>query len=296
MVGNDFYYDGHWLSEYDMKVYDPDDTQQFVSREIDKADITSLRPVPNHYSARYSDVLTLSFLIIKDDDNETLTQAESKMDGEEVNYLRAWLESAKTPTELKCPNEDDVVSTNYFGVFTNIQPFLIGNECFGLYLTFTCNAPYGFSDVYSKTFSMQGDVPVNNSFANYSSEYNEYLKPIITINSSDVFGENETLRIQNDSDEGKYMYIVMPSGASSITIDCQKKNITDNNGELLSLGDIGLSLPISSDYNFISTEMYSFYWLRLLPNTNKLTFVCSENSTIRTVTISARYILKSGGF
>ena len=74
MVGNDFYFDGHWLSEFGMRVYDPYDSQQFVSREIDKADITPLRPVPNHYSAHYSDALTLSFLVVRDEEDEFLTK------------------------------------------------------------------------------------------------------------------------------------------------------------------------------------------------------------------------------
>lgn len=296
MVGNDFYYDGHWLSEFGMKVYDPEDTQQFVSRDIDKSDISTLRPIPNHYSAHYSDVLTLSFLIIKDDEDEPLTQEETKLDGEEISYIRAWLESPKIPCEFTSPTEEDVIATTYFGLFTSIQPYLINHECFGMYLTFTCNAPYGFSDVYSKTFNMQGNVTVSGYFANYSAEHNEYLKPTIIIKSADTFVSGETIRIENVSDNNKYMLLAIPEGLSSITIDCQKKCITDNNGNILSLSDVGLTLPISSDYNYVSAELYTFYWLRLLPDRNNLAFTCNENSTIRTVTISSRYIIKSGGF
>ena len=296
MVGNDFYFDGHWLSEFGMRVYDPEDSQQFVSREIDKADITPLRPVPNHYSAHYSDALTLSFLVVRDEEDEFLTQEESKLDGEVISYVRSWLESPKTPTHLLSPVEEDVVTTNYFGIFTNVQPYIIGQECYGLYLTFTCNAPYGFSDVYSKTYSMQSGVTVTGAFSNYSAEYDDYLKPTITINSSNVFGASDTITIQNTSDSNKFMLLTMPEGKSSITIDCEKKSIVDNDGNILALSDVGLSLPISSDYNFISSEMYSFYWLRLVPNKNTILFTCPEGSTIRTVTISARYIIKSGGF
>lgn len=296
MVGNDFYFDGHWLSEFGMRVYDPEDSQQFVSREIDKADITPLRPVPNHYSARYSDVITLFFLIVRDEEDEFLTQEESKLDGEVISYIRSWLESPKTPTHFISPTENDVVTTNYFGIFSNIQPYLIGQECFGLYLTFTCNAPYGFSDVYSKTFSMQSGLTVSGYFSNYSAEYDDYLKPIIIIKAGTTFGSNDTIKIQNVTDNNKFMLLKVPEGKSSITIDCEKKSIVDNEGNILSLSDVGLSLPISDEYNFISAEMYSFYWLRLLPNKNNLLFTCEEYTTVRTVTISARYIIKSGGF
>lgn len=296
MVGNDFYYDGHWLSEFGMKVYDSEDAQQFVSRDIDKSDISPLRPIPNHYSAHYSDVLTLYFLIIKNNEDEPLTQSEIKLGGEEISYIRAWLESPKTPCELLSPTENDIIATTYFGLFTNIQPYIVNQECFGMYLTFTCNAPYGFSDVYSKTFNMRGNITVSDYYANYSAEYNEYLKPIITIKSSDAFGSNETIRIENVSDNNKFMFLTMPEGISSMIIDCHKKCITDNSGNILSLSDVGLDLPISSDYNYVSAELYTFYWLRLLPDKNYLQFTCNENSTIRTVTISSRYIIKSGGF
>lgn len=296
MVGNDFYFDGHWLSEFGYKVYDPEDSQSFVGREIDKSEITSLRPVPNHYSVRYSDVLTLQFLIIRNDENEPLTQDESKMDGDNINYIRAWLESPKNPTRLYSPINEDVVVTNYFGIFTDVQPFVVGNECFGLYLTFTCNAPYGFSDEYKKTFVMHGDTTVEDYYTNNSAEYNEYLKPMITIYSNDVFVNGDEITIKNISDNNKFMFLKMPTGLSSITIDCQKKSIIDNNGNSVKLSDVGLTIPISSDYNFISSELYSFYWLRLLPNKNNLLFTCNNGSTIQKVIISSRFIIKSGGF
>ena len=296
MVGNDFYYDGHWLSEFGMRVYDPDDIQQFAGRDIDKADITPIRPIPNHYSTHYSNVLTLSFLIIKTDEDDTLPQIETKMDGEDINDVRAWLESPKKPKELQCPTADEVVTTTYYGLFTDIKPYLLGNECFGLYLTFTCNAPYGFSDIFRKRYIMLSGVTVDGYFSNYSAEYGEYLKPVITINSATAFASDETIDIVNVTDGNKHMFLTMPEGATSITIDCQKKTVVDNDGNIIPLSALGVTVPVSTDYNFISTELYSFYWLRLLPKKNSLQFTTLENSTINTVIIEARYIIKSGGF
>ena len=294
MIGNDFYFGEHWLSEFDMKVYDPDNQQEFVGRDIDRADITSLRPVPNHYSTKYSDVLKLDFLIVKDPD--IYESNELKMDGDDISYVRAWLESPKKPTHLICPLESDDSATNYYGIFTDVKPYTVGNECYGLYLTFTCNSPYGFSDMHERTYIVGSGVSTTGTFMNVSAEYNEYLKPIVTIISGSTFGSNDGITIQNQSDDNKEMTLVLPEGLSSVVIDCQKKIITDGEGNILTMADIGLTLPISDGYNFVSSEMYLFYWLRLVPNFNKLVFTTPEYSTVIKVKIDAQYIVKSGGF
>ena len=329
MLGNDFTYNGHSLSDYNMKMYDPENSQQFASRVIDKAEITSIRPIPNHYSTHYADVLTLNFFITKDND-EYPTQKDMRMSSDDINTLRSWLESPKKPLSLfveaydedivSNDNDDDDESTDiyYFGIFSDVQPFIVNQECYGLYLTFTCDSPYGFSDIIDTEYVL-GNVKVleengsdliteNDSdiyvedgyksavYVNNSAEQNDYLKPIITIKSSNRFVSGETIRIKNATDGNKEMYLVLPSGKTSIIIDCKKKIITDGSGNIISLSDVGLTLPISSDYNFISSELYTFYWLRLLYGNNSLTFECPGGSTVSKITISARHIIKSGGF
>ena len=92
------------------------------------------------------------------------------------------------------------------------------------------------------------------------------------------------------------MFLTLPQGKSKLIVDCQKKIITDGSGNLLSLNDVGVLNPISDDYNFISTELYAFYWLRLLSGTNNLVFDCPGGSTVSQIKVSARNIIKSGGF
>jgi len=294
MVGNDFFYDGHWLSEFGMKIYDPEESQQFVGREIERSDITSIRPVPNHYSAHYSNTLELSCLIIKDED-ECRTKEEMKMEGMDISCVRLWLENPKIPTLFYMQVSEDVLTTNYFGLFTDIQPFMVSGDCYGLYLKFTCNAPYGFSNLIKKEFDInQNEISIF-TFANYYWDYGECIRPTIKITSTNVFSSNESIKIENLSDGSKYMLIKLPSGLSSIVIDCEKKKITDNNGNILPLSSIGLTIPISGDYNFISSDMYSFNWFKLLSTINKIRFTCDGDITVDTVEISTRYIIKSGG-
>ena len=326
MFGNDFTYGSYKLSDFDMLIYAPENTQEFVSRDIDKAGITSVRPVPNHYSTHYSDALRLNFFVAKNHCNN-VTQEDMRMSGSEINAVRAWLESPKTPqllvVDMDVPYDEDEQEgsetvVNYFGVFTDVQPFVVNQECFGLNLTFTCDSPYGYSDIKESTYTLgivdllsedsgnlldesgnnvlgEGNA-VNAPYVNDSAELNDYLRPIVKISSTGTFGSNEKLQIKNASDGNREMNLILPQGKSYILIDCQKKKITDNNGNIVPLSSIGLTLPISDDYNFVSAELYTFYWLRLLPGTNNISLSSSGTNTISNVKISARHIIKSGGF
>ena len=294
MVGNDFFYDGHWLSEFGMMIYDPEESQQFVGREIERSEITSIRPVPNHYSAHFTNTLELSCLIVKNQD-ECMTQEDTIMEGMDISCVRLWLERPKIPTLFYLQVSEDVLTTNYFGLFTDIQPFMVGGNCYGLYLKFTCNAPYGFSDLIKKEFDISQNTVTLCTFSNHYWDYGECARPTIKIKSNNVFSSNESIKIENLSDDNRYMLVKLPSGLSSITIDCDKKKIISPNGNILPLSSIGISIPISGDYNFISSDMYSFNWFRLLSTINKLKFTCDGNVTIETVEMSTRYIIKSGG-
>lgn len=99
MIGEDFIFNQYSLSDFGMKLYDPENSQEFISREIEKSDITSIRQVPNHYSAHYTGTLVLSFLIIRDEDYSN-TKNDLKLCGEDISSICAWLESPKTPEQL----------------------------------------------------------------------------------------------------------------------------------------------------------------------------------------------------
>lgn len=294
MVGEDFSFNGKWLSEFDMKMYDPEEPQQFISREIDKADISTMREIPNHYSAHYSDVLVLSLLITKDPDIYD-NQNDMRLIPDEINDIRAWLESPKLPVEMRMLAVDDSLDTYYFGVFTNVQPFIVAQECYGLYLTFTCNAPYGFSTDISNIYDITA-AAVSGTFYNQSSERCGFLKPIVEIISSSSFDGTEKISIVNVSDGGNTMTVVPPKGVKILRLDCAKKQITDENGSMVPMSKIGLSIPQDDDYSFVSAETFLFYWLRFLYGVNNLNFITQNKTTISKVAIHVRYPRKSGGF
>lgn len=293
MVGEDFLFNGNWLSRFTYKMYDPETSQSFVDREIERADMSALREIPNHYSTKYADVLVLNFLIIKD--CELYDKNEMKLTKHEIDKMCSWLEGTDLPSELKILDDNSEPSL-YFGVFTSVQPYILNHECYGLYLTFTCNAPYGFTEYVTRIYDIVDDNVSNIIFYNQSSEMNKYLKPIVKIHSSSSFDGTESIDIKNKTDNNNVMSVILPENLSVLIIDCAKKQITDQNGNLISMKDIGVTLPTSDAYNFISANVFVFYWLRFLHGENELTLTPKDNATIESIEICARYPRKYGGF
>lgn len=295
MVGTDFLYDGIRLTDFNLMMVDPEEEQAFPSRGIDKSDITTLRSKPNYYAVKYDDVLVLDFLIMKDAciyESQSFAQFTS----EDVHDIRSWLESKKVPDLLVVTDEDsDIPEVSYFGVFTDIQPYLIGSICYGLKLQFTCNAPYGFSDLQINRIVVDGSgdvIPVN--YVNVSAERHEYLYPTFNIVSSSAF-VGESVTITNADDGGRSMTLTLPSGKTKVVIDCEKKIATDESGRMLDLSELGISFPSDSDYNPISASTFSVNWPRFVQGNNNLTVQASSGNTIRDIAITARFIVKTGG-
>lgn len=289
MNGDNFIFDGQQLTDYECVLYAPSDSQQFIGKNIEKS---SDRAVSKFFKVQYSDTLKLSFLIGKDHCKHPKDE-DFKLSGDDVHYLRSWLESP-TMSELKVmQDDDDNLCTHYYGVFSDIQPYEIAGECYGLYLTFTCNAPYGFTDEYKYVCYPNSETTL--MVSNLSAEKHSYYKPVITITSSSTF-DSESLSIENANDNGNTMIISMPNGKSAITIDCEKEMVFDSDGNILPLSVIGVTSPIDDNYSFLSADAFMFYWLRLAPNVNKLTILPSTATTIFKVEITARYPVKSGGY
>lgn len=293
MVCDDFTYNNKSLSDFNMIMCDPNEVQTFVSREIIKTDQSSIRPVANHFSTQYLDVLPLNFFIIKNTCTYH-TQNEFKLTGTEINELRSWLESPQLPMELITIDNESVDETYYYGIFNEVQPFTIGSNCYGLYLTFTCNSPYGYSSPTKKTYNFNSHPDIKGVFINESSEQNVPLYPLIKIYSNTDFN-NTTFTIKNQSDNNQVMSIVLPTGLNFITVDCNKKQFVDQNGNIINIDAMGWSINQLFNSDEFSTESYSFYWLRLLYGMNKLEFTASSD-VIDRVEIHTQFIRKAGGF
>lgn len=276
-----------------MKMYDAQNEQTWVSREIDRAEITSSKSKPNHYGVHYSDTEKLEFLIIRNDD--IFDSNDCELNRIEINRLRTWLESPKFPKSLEVFEEDEC-RIIYYGVFTSIQPFLVANRCCGLYLTFTCDSPYGYSPKIVKTYNLDNlNTLHTGSFHIHSAETNEYIKPIIKISAHTTFSTNHILTLTNITDNNKHMSIKLPKDKTYIIIDCEKKIITDNLGNGIPLNESMVLSEYVNEYSYLSVFHSPIYWLRLLPHENSLSFI-ADNGGVSKVEIIAQEIIKAGGF
>lgn len=311
MLRSNFKYNGRSLADFGMKMYDPDADPQGVERTIDKAAQNSAREVPNHYATYRNGVLQHNMLIIKDPDLYESSN-DLRLTEKEVHRIKSWLFSTTLPTELILPQDDEEIDVRYFGVFTNVQYFMpVRKTCFGLQLTFTCNAPYGFSPVTSKRYHIN-TTDVNGDYLNNVVQFAKMTPPKIIIQaaSGNTFA-GEILTLTNHKDSDRHMDIKLPNGLDRVTIDCQTKvaigRTTDGNTVTespLTLSDLGLELFGTDTDNTRSFQLLNLYgnlyWLSLLHGSNPLEFETSvpDGGTFHayTVEIQTRYIIEAGGF
>lgn len=295
MLRSDFEYNGHRLSDFQMSMFDPSDQTSFVGREIARTELTSRNQSSHFYTTYHKELLTIPFLIIKDP-NLIGSPSEYVLTDKQIHVLRSWLTSPTTAIELKPATDDEEVNVSYFGVFTEVQPYIVNERCMGLYLTFTCNSPYGYSPITSKRYTIDADS-ITNDFINNAVQFAECIMPTIIIRANRLSSfHGEELTITNSSDGDKKMNIKLLEGLSEIKIDCQKKIVTDQDGKLLALSDIGMTPNEFKDDDVRLVQTYSIYWLNLVRGNNKLKFETSNRVSSYTVEIQTRYIIKGGAF
>lgn len=291
MIGKNLEFCGRLLSDFGMIMVAPETEQQFISREIIKTEQSSVRPVPNHFGTKYSDTLPLNFLIVKNPCNNN-SQSEMILKDYEINNLRSWLEYENVPRELIVYQNDEEDYTYYYGIFNEIQPYIVAHECLGLYLTFTCKSPYGYSSpiTYATGFLDGVNEKVLKCVSNSADRIP--LKPTVIIYPSDsVFKSDSYISIVNRSDNDKEMKINIPTGIEYIKIDCKNKTIVDHNGKLLNISALGWK-PIDVMEN--SSETYNIYWLQLYTDVNDL-FI-TKTGNVAKVEITTQFVRKVDGF
>lgn len=307
MLRSNFKYNGRSLADFGMKMYDPDADPQGVERTIDKAAQNSAREVPNHYATYRNGVLQHNMLIIKDPDLHESSN-DLRLTEKEVHRIKSWLFSTTLPTELILPQDDEEIDVRYFGVFTNVQYFMpVRKTCFGLQLTFTCNAPYGFSPVTSKRFYLNS-TEVLGDYLNSAVEFAKMIPPTIVVGlQGDGTFSGETLTITNKHDGNRSMTLTLPEGMDRITVNCDNKMAlgrTTTGGvsteHPLTLHELGIAA-----FDSENTEEQSFqvvrlidtlYWLQLQHGSNALTFTVDDYANPLYVEIQTRYIIEAGGF
>ena len=256
----DFKYNGKYLSDFGFKVAKTIDNTFGLNREIVVGNINTIRNKPNHYGVKYTNTLPLKYLIMKDPCTNN-SQGKLTIKENELREIQRWLTSPKTP---KCftLNKDDNNVREYYGVFTEVEPYEYG-DLYGITVTFTCNAPYGFDkNIVTTSCETTIDLAIDNP----TDELCEYIYPIIKITPNQC----TTFSIQNKSDNNNIMTFNFDSIYNEIEIDCDNQRIIAD-GILLNLDEVGWSVYEITDYNNVNSGIFNLYWLRFVPNVNELT-------------------------
>ena len=277
MIGVDFTFGEHSLSDFGFVMANPEqDENTGLGREVLKGSTTLTKYEPIVYGAKYSDILNLPFLIIKDDCENTNVRVSQ----DELRELNTWLTYSHLPQQLTVSFEESS-PIEYYGIFTEITPYVI-DGLNGLYLTFTCTSPFAYE---------QNKLSFVNSTSNYektfdcSSDENTYIYPIVKIHpdSTGVYS------ICNEN-ENKTMQLKLSASYSEYIIDCKLKRIIAD-GNVLSMSDVEWDIDDIVDFNNVATGTVTMYWLRFTPGINPLTF--NGNGTFD---ITCKSPIKIGGY
>ena len=296
MVGTDFHYDNHALSDYGLMLVASEEDQRFVTRSIISTEQSAKRPEIFIFKTKYEDTLVLNFSIFKNS-CKLSEQSDYQFTQTELREVRRWLESPKTPKELIIKNtskkEDEIIS--YFGLFTEVQPYLVGANCYGLNLAFKCNAPYGYSAPITQVFECPKSITYSHKYACPNDEKYEFVYPVIKLYLNSSVSNKGTITIKNITDNNNSLTIKLPN-TSYITIDCKKKQILNADGNVIRLCDLGFSTDEIFDYSSIFNGSLSVYWPRLAYGENEYQFTVSVLNSVTKIEMTTRFIRKVDGF
>ncbi len=155
---------------------------------------------------------------------------------------------------------------DYFGIFTNVEPQLLGENIVGLTLTFSTNSPFAWSPLkqYSTTATESGTTLTLES---KGSELEREIFPLISINepTTESLGE-KTCKIECVTDNSRSLEIITRPD-DVIFVDCEQAIIYDSSG-VISFEDLGID------------DVGEIYWPRLYYGTNTINITGTATVTI----------------
>ena len=303
MICKDFSFNGKNLSDFYCSTFDPDTEQTFPARESIHGELTAVRTSPSYYGTKYSDNLTLNFLIRKD--TERFSELSEMHDGSNSKYfsqqelrdIRAWLESTSLPSPLITYGDDGYIDdVQYFGFFKDVQPDLMSSYyCIGLKLVFECSSPNGYSDLETVSADVLATETTKSITINNTSDVQDkYIYPTINIYVDNTKSPKGTITIKNVSDNNNSVKLSIIDD-TIIKIDCEKNMIEKSDGSIISIGDLGLDLNSVFDYNNSSAYVCNLYWPRLVYGNNEIQFLMDTQGVVTKVEVSARFVRKVDG-
>ena len=224
------------------------------SRETIKGETTLNRPVANEYYAKYSEVLSFEYALIKED--------ESAFTDEEQCIVEAWLTSPKQSQWIDFFDYYDESVGLYCGKFISTSWKLFCDGFAGVTFTFETNSNYAWRS-FERKYSVSGSDTI--VIGVESDEYEEWVYPYLTIYATEETG---IIQIKNTTDNNNIMSIKARKKLP-MYFDCQYYRISDGTTSgIVSFKDLGWD------------DVGSIYWLRLIPGKNTLETTGSFDLTI----------------
>ena len=274
MHGNYFVYDNIDSSTYDLLIAgieQSDDLQFGLSREVLQSSLNRYRNRVGQMGTRWSNVLVFNIQFVK---SPCSSSSEIFFTEDEVNEINAWLTSPDYPTlfhmydfEADSPGNQNT-KYDYFGVFSDVTPQVVGGDVIGFTATFTTNSPFAWTQEIVKT-TTNGSV----TFTVNSAEKYREIYPIIEVTSTasqPPIRSDFTLTVSHqvgNRTDSESMQLSLRTGDTT-TIDSQRSIIKDYSG-LVSFTDLGIS-----DVDYI-------YWPKLYNGENTVTLTGTGTATIK---------------
>ena len=231
----DFIYDNIRLSDLGYAVMSIDGA---VNNKIDTDSQLSINHISMmggkrqpYASAIYDEPLKMEFYIGKNNCIQTSSPVEHAycISVSEMAFLKRWLVRA-TPQKLVIP-ADEYNGIYWKGSF-NLEEYVLGDERIGAYLTFECDAPFG----YMEDVMIRGSSDSSNPFYfNCTSDEIGYIYPFMEI----LVQEDGDLEITNIAD-----------GRKTVIKNCTTNEVIT----MMSTLQISSSLPshkIYDDFNYV---------------------------------------------
>ena len=247
--GLDFIYNGIPSDNFGLKVVNFDsgqmDDMTAVSYDIEEQKVRR-RPVPYFFGVEQNEKLKFTLTIAR----------EEILDRYDKSVINKWLFN-KQYNDLKII-QPDLNGVVYRCILTNPQQTQFGNLAYALKFDVICDAPYGYTEEITNTYSITGTQTISHYSPSANRDY-LYPKLIITLGSTTT-----SFSITNTTDNNR-IFSFSGVGAS--------QTITVNN-------DLGI---ITATGN-ASMSNFNKKWFRLLPEYNSLSISGSA-----TVQIIAKY-------
>lgn len=236
---NDFYFDGHTLSEFGFMVCSFD--RGSGAENISNGSNISFQTVPVnngklHINTSYSygECLTATFSICKNPCGFDGDQNALYLTTEEIRDMSKWLNREKN-CEFRLLR-DGYENIYYKGSFVNIELVKLGLDIIGMTLTFQSNRPFGLMDRVSKSYRVTSSA-----------------NTIEVLNESDVIGTQRIRMEVTCSQSGDLDILNQTTGKHTIVKAC-------SNGEKIVIDYPTLESSVSTHkvyngFNFVFPEI-----------------------------------------